>query len=212
MLDKIRNLSLNINSSGSAAYYSIYEKGNQRERKSRDNYVKSEALKYLNELEWIIRAINFLSESKLDIGFVASDVEFRTVIDLNERIINEIQYSVSQAFDNAGDIKKLTAALSINTNSELKIVSNRQKELEAIKNLFIRLFRYDIPGEITSDDSNILDDLLEGSNFEIYSDLVFVSQCLLVFVHKLTGIKITTPQYLSEPSVKLLNIKASSAY
>lgn len=212
MLDKIRNLGLNLNSANSAAYFSISEKGSQQERRARDNYIKSDALKYLNELEWVIRAINFVSESKLGIAFVASEIEFKTIINFNDRILNEIQFSVSSLIDSIGNQKRLTAALSINTNSDLKTLSKRQKEFEALKSLFVKLSGLDISGELTSEDSNVLTDLLAGDYFEIYADLLFITQCLIIFIDKLTGIKIIAPQNLSEPSVTLKWIKAVPLY
>ena len=213
MLDKIKSLGLNVNNPKSNKYYSVYDRARVVELKTSDQYdsmQRSEALEYLYQLNWRIKSINFLSENKLAVTIDANEIEFRTVFDLTEHVLNEIEYSVGMVKKDDPLLKKLTTALSISLSSDYKFSPNYENELGALKVLFKRLFDLNIASELTSDDSTILSHILDDISPEVYTELFRVSHGLIVFIYKLTGTKLIVSQLPVDQAINISRVKISA--
>jgi hypothetical protein len=212
MLDKIKSLGLNVNNSQSNRYYSVYERNKITEHKSAENYdtmQRSEALEYLYQLDWHIKAINFLNESKLTVTFEVSGIDFRTVFDLSDRVKGEIEYSLSMVNSENDLLTKLTTALSLTINSGYNSAVYYSFEMEGLKLLFKRLFDLKISSELSVNDSGSLDGLFLDIFPDVYKELYHITNNLFLFIYKLTGTKVFISQAPSNPSINISHIKVT---
>ncbi len=207
MLDKIKNLELNLSGSNSGNYYYGSDRGSRQERKGKDNYVKSEALKYLDELGWLIRAINFLTDKKLDISFAASEIEFRTRVNFNENILEEIRYALGYTIKDSAVPGKIIMELLVNTFPNTGYTE--PVKLQALKLLFNRFTVYDFSGKISTAENEILDTIFNDIYFNIHSEINSITCQLVEFLFKLTNLKINIPPSNSDPYIKVYTIQTS---
>ncbi len=212
MLDKIKDIQLNLNGSKTAYYSGQYKKNNPKKGLDyTDTLSCSEAVQYIMQKKWQIKELFLLSSQRVSITFSVAGIEFHSIIDTGEIIkLSKIDYSISSEKDINEIKQKLTAFISMDIN-ENNFNKNIENELPGIKMLFKRLFSLNIENELNSDDSMMLDslfdDILEFINF----DLSYINFSLFEFITKLTGSKINISTSNIYPSITLNKIKVTAA-
>lgn len=197
MIEKIENLSLKINNSKTGNYTSPYKMNSNHVNFHSvigDNLQRSEALEYLIEKHWQILEIFFLNDKKLSIKFLFSEIEFKTLIDFSElNYIHELTYSISSEKEINEEKKRLTAIVSVSIDDDNQFENQNNEELKGLKTLIKRLFGLNISTELTSEDSSVLNNMLDDIFTPVFNNLGYINNCLFNFILKLTGSKINRP-------------------
>ena len=210
MLDKIKDIQLNLNASRNDYYTGQYKRNSvtKRDFQYNDSLKCSEAIQYVMQKKWQIKELFFSSGKNLSISFVTSDLEFHTTIDTGElNSLSKINYSISSVKD-VNDIKKrLTASISMDITDENSNDKNIVSELPGIKMLIKRLFSLNIENELNSDDSSVLNNLFDDIIEFISFDMNYVNYSLFEFIMKLTGSKINLVPNKDYPVITLNKIQ-----
>ena len=193
MLDKIKDIQLNLNSSRNDYYTGQYKRNNSSKRdfQYNDSLKCSEAIQYIMQKKWQIKELFFSSGKNLSITFIASDIEFHTTIDTSTlNSISHMDYSISSEKDDNDVKKKLTAFISMDITENNSDDKNIVSELPGIKMLIKRLFSLNIENELNSSDSSVLNNLFDDIIEFISYDMTCINYSLFEFIMKLTGSKI----------------------
>ncbi len=210
MLDKIKDIQLNLNGSQNDYYTGQYKKNNaaKRDFQYNDSLKCSEAIQYIMQKKWQIKELFFSSGKNLSISFVTSGIEFHTIIDtggLNS--LSKINYSISSEKDVNDVKKKLTAFISMDISEEKSNDKNIVSELPGIKMLVKRLFSLNIENELNSNDSSVLNNLFDDIIEFISFDMTYINYSLFEFIMKLTGSKINLVPKEDYPLIALNKIQ-----
>ena len=193
MLDKIKDIQLNLNSSRNDYYTGQYKRNNSSKKdfQYNDSLKCSEAIQYIMQKKWQIKELFFSSGKNLSITFIASDIEFHTTIDTSTlNSISHMDYSISSEKDDNDVKKKLTAFISMDITENNSDDKNIVSELPGIKMLIKRLFSLNIENELNSSDSSVLNNLFDDIIEFISYDMTCINYSLFEFIMKLTGSKI----------------------
>ncbi len=193
MLDKIKDIQLNLNASRNDYYTGQYKRNNgtKKDFQYNDSLKCSEAIQYIMQKKWQIKELFFSSGKNLSITFITSGIEFHTIIDTGElNSLSKISYSISSEKDINDVKKKLTAFISIDITEENSNDKNIESELPGIKMLIKRLFSLNIENELNSNDSSVLNNLFDDIIEFISFDMSYINHGLFEFIMKLTGSKI----------------------
>ncbi len=212
MLDKIKDIQLNLNGSKTEYYTGQYKRNNpKKDLNYTDTLSCSEAVQYIMQKKWQIKELFLLSSQRVSITFSVVGIEFHSIIDTGEiNKLSKIDYSISSEKDINEIKKKLTAFISMDI-IENNFNRNIENELPGIKMLFKRLFSLNIENELNSDDSMMLDSLFDDILEFISFDLSYINFSLFEFITKLTGSKINISTNNIYPSITLNKIKVAAA-
>ena len=210
MLDKIKDIQLNLNSSRNDYYTGQYKRNSvaKRDFQYSDSLKCSEAIQYVMQKKWQIKELFFSSGKHLSISFITSDIEFHTTIDTGElNSLSKISYSISSETDVSDIKKKLTAFVTMDITEENLNDKNIVSELPGIKMLIKRLFSLNIENELNSDDSSVLNNLFDDIVEFIIFDMTYINYSLFEFIMKLTGSKINLVPKEEYPLITLDKIQ-----
>lgn len=210
MLDKINDIQLNLNGSKNDYYTGQYKKNNvKKDLQYTDTLNCSEAIQCIMQKKWQIRELFFLSGKRVSIKFLASEIEFHTIIDTGEiNTFLKIDYSIGSEKEINGVKKKLTAFISMDI-SENNFEKNIENELPGIKMLFKRLFSLNIENELSLNDNKSLDNLFDDIIEFISFDLAYINNGIFEFITKLTGSKIKISAENPYPQITLNKIQVT---
>jgi len=214
MLDKIKNLNLNLSSPKPETYGALFNKkkqGKNYKQSNSDSLSRSDALQFLSEKNWQILEIFFPSEKKISVSFLVSEIEFNTLIDFNElNKISEISYKISSEKEINNERKRLTAFISTSiweNNQSDQIINN---ELKGLKLLLKRLFDLNVSNILSAEDSTVLNNIFDDINEAVDSNLNYINNCLFEFISKLTGAKINISPEVGDKQISLIKIKVET--
>ncbi len=210
MLDKIKDIQLNLNGSKTNYYTGQYSRNNfaKKDFQYTDTLKCSEAVQYIMQKKWQIKELFFLSGKNLSVSFVASEIEFHTIIDTNElNSLSKIDYSISSEKEVHDEKKKLTAFISLDITEKDSKGKNIESELPGIKMLIKRLFSLNIENELNSNDSTVLNNLFDDIIEFISFDMSYINYSLFEFIAKLTGSKINVAPIENNPLITLNKIQ-----
>ena len=210
MLDKIKDIELNLNSSRNDYYTGQYKRNSvtKRDFQYTDSLKCSEAVQYIMQKKWQIKELFFSSGKNLSISFITQGIEFHTTIDTGElNSLSRIDYAISSEKDVNDVKKKLTAFISMDIAEENRNDKNIVSELPGIKMLIKRLFSLNIENELNSNDSSVLNNLFDDIIEFISFDMAYINFSLFEFIMKLTGSKINLVPKEDYPLITLNKIQ-----
>lgn len=213
MLDKIKDIQLNLNGSKNDYYTGQYKRNKSAKRDFRynDSLKCSEAIQYVMQKKWQIKELFFSSGKDLSITFISSGIEFHTIINTSElNSISHMEYSISSEKDDNDIKKKLTAFISIDITEDNSNNKNIVSELPGIKMLIKRLFSLNIENELNSSDSSVLNNLFDDIIEFISFDMTYINYSLFEFIMKLTGSKINPIHNKDLPLITLNKIQVEN--
>jgi hypothetical protein len=214
MLDRIKIVGLNLDSSKTGTYGGQFKKHNQDKnfrQSNSDNLSRSEALLFLLERNWHIQKILFPDEKKISVTFLVSDLEFKTRIDFSElNQMSEISYSIASIKEINNEKKKLTASITTGVSDNGQWDHIIDIELNDLKALIRRLFSLNISNELSSEDSSVLNNIFDDIKESVYNDLSYITGCLLKFIFKLTGTRVNILTQSQDKYISLTKIKVET--
>ena len=210
MLDKIKDIQLNLNGSKTNYYTGNYSRNSFAKKNFHytDTLKCSEAVQFIMQKKWQIKELFFLSGKNLSISFLVSGIEFHTIIDTSElSTLSKIDYSISSEKEVNYEKQKLTAFISMDITDKESNGKNIENELPGIQMLLKRLFSLNVENELSSDDSTALDNLFDDIIEFIIFDMSYINYSLFEFITKLTGSKININPNEEYPLITLNKIQ-----
>ncbi len=195
MLEKINNISAgsdftkavrssNIGSVLSSAY--------TRKVDAHDSVDISPAFKFLNSVNWKLKEFKHIVNEKLYLAFILSGVEFRTVIDLvNFEKLSLLNYTVLKETKKGKSAFRMTTDLSVRIERPDYEAGPVLINFSALNVFFQRAFGLNMFREITREEKYLFDDLLQGISFGIKEEFLRLNNHILIFMDKLTGLKVS---------------------
>jgi len=195
MLEKINNISTKSDYShgGHGSNFGTFL-GSAYTRKvvQHDSADISPAFKFLNSVRWKLKEFRYITGEKLFLGFILSDIEFNTVIDLlNFEGINVLNYNVIKEIKEGNPNKKIIADLSVKVENINYFEEPVLINFSALNIFFQRVFNLDINREISREEKYFFDELLEGIFYGIQEEFILLNSHILIFLDKLSGQRIT---------------------
>jgi hypothetical protein len=191
MLEKINNISTKSDYSKAVRtsnFGAILGSTYTRKVDSHDSVDISPAFKFMNSVNWKLKEFKHVVDEKLLLGFILSEIEFHTTIDLvNLEKISLINYSVIKENKKDNPSRKIITDLSVKVNrinySQDPVLIN----FSSLNVFFQRIFNLNIYREISREEKYFFDDLLEGIFFGIQEEFIHLNSHVLIFLDKLTG-------------------------
>ncbi len=191
MLEKINNISTksDYSQAGHASNFGNFlNSANTRKVYPHDSADISPAFKFLNSVRWKLNEFKYITDEKLFLGFILSQIEFHTVIDLvNFEKLNVLNYKVIKENKEDNSLRKIITDLSVKIDGINYFEESVLINFSALNIFFQRVFYLNINREISRDEKYFFDELLEGIFYGIQEEFIRLNSHILIFLDKLTG-------------------------
>jgi hypothetical protein len=174
----------------------------------------SPALQFLNLVRWRLKAFKHVTNDKLFLDFVLSDIEFQTTIDLvNIESQAFLDYFLIKEGQESNSSKKIFSDFSVNIGrinyEQEPILIN----LSALNIFCQRIFEQRINREVTANDKYIMNEFVRGITGGIKDEFNHLNNHLFIFLEKLENIRIDGknksdldfPDAIKIKSIKIIN-------
>jgi len=168
----------------------------------------SPAFRFLNRVNWKLIEFKHLIDEKLILGFILSDIEFHTIVDLvNFEYLDALNYSVIKVNKKNNPPRKIITDLSVRVNSVNYSQEPVLINFSALNIFFQRIFNLNIYREITREEKYFFDDLLEGIFEGIKEEFIHLNNHVLIFSDKLIGQRVGRRNSLQKDNDEILAVK-----
>lgn len=211
MLEKINNISAGSDFTKavrSSNFGTVLSSTYTRKADAHDSVDISPAFKFLNSVNWKLKEFKHIANEKLFLGFVLSDIEFRTAIDLvNFEKISMFNYNVLKETKKDKTARRIIADLSVRIDSVDYEAEPALINFSALNVFFQRVFDLNIYREITREEKYLFDDLLDGILYGIKDEFIHLNNHVLIFLDKLNGQRVNKKEILKKDYGETVVIK-----
>jgi len=189
MLDKIVNINSNFQFKGggshSAGFDKIFHGGVTSRLNPNDSIMFSPLAQYLSRINWQLKALSYISKTKMHLDFLFDGFEFSAEIDLLDYFKDNRQtYNIYRTIESGLYTSKILLRIS---SRKGKLVLTDNPDHITLKALF-RLFE---KASVIQDDSDeFRNTLQEGIRTELQNEFGFINVIIYNIINKVGTIKI----------------------